>query len=705
MKRFVFVLIAILMAGSAYAQSHEIGTLWSSGRLVWPGGLETGITDPDIGYRIGNSGFAVVGLYSSFNVPSYYEGGQHLVNTTQSPWCNDLLDDLADFSSSRLGGTQTRLNRPNPKFFRINPPTLTQDGKEILRTNWRLFPEDDDAVRSDLGADFMISSTIVNSEGLRIVRETYSWANHDADDMIFEVTTITYPENPHVVDLRAGERGIAASPETAQKNPSYDNFHIGLNYYLQRGGSGPAGGAHITINPEDGGRAYDAGLLAGGIWDEVNYWDDDEKLLYIHDGDDSDKLGYRPDGDDRGEPAPATGDLLDGVRDANISSGEFMESHYKGRVFLHVDKTPTNDPNVLGENWLDDNSDPENTQPRHVRWVPGEVWTSTRTADRKTVYDFYVQPNSTRDERIADSDPDRPGYVTTEQIYQWVTTFGPWDLKQGQSIHIVSAVIVAGPSEAENKRVGKAWADGTIGFMEKEAFLDSGLDSLKATVAVARQAWANRTATMPRLPATPNWPASVTVASGPDLNELSWDAVSGAAHYNVYRYAGRHTEVPELIGSPTGTTFNDETALRGTRYYYSVTAVDANGLESSRFATRTEADGVSPFRGPASDITQVRIVPNPYQVQGGQLNDGGFNYQGQPNKLQFVNLPGQAVIHIFTITGDLVTRIDHTSGSGDESWDLMTSDNNQFLVSGIYFAHIEDTATGAKHIERFVVVR
>ena len=127
----------------------------------------------------------------------------------------------------------------------------------------------------------------------------------------------------------------------------------------------------------------------------------------------------------------------------------------------------------------------------------------------------------------------------------------------------------------------------------------------------------------------------------PDLNELSWDAVSGAAHYNVYRYAGRHTEVPELIGSPTGTTFNDETALRGTRYYYSVTAVDANGLESSRFATRTEADGVSPFRGPASDITQVRIVPNPYQVQGGQLNDGGFNYQGQPNKLQFVNLPGK----------------------------------------------------------------
>ena len=36
--------------------------------------------------------------------------------------------------------------------------------------------------------------------------------------------------------------------------------------------------------------------------------------------------------------------------------------------------------------------------------------------------------------------------------------------------------------------------------------------------------------------------------------------------YHVYRYAGRYTEWPELIGMPTSTSFNDETALRGTRY-------------------------------------------------------------------------------------------------------------------------------------------
>jgi len=339
-----------------------------------------------------------------------------------------------------------------------------------------------------------------------------------------------------------------------------------------------------------------------------------------------------------------------------------------------------------------------------MRWVKGEAWTSTTTADRKTVYDFYVQPNTTRAQRIQGNDVDQPGYVTTEQVYQWLNTFGPWDLALGQSIHIVSAFIVNGPSEAENKRVGKQWLDGTITFAQKEAFLDSGYDSLMASVQVARQAWNNRVGIAPKLGPVPAWPARFEVKSGPDQNELVWDAVSGAASYRVYKHVGFETTVPEVI-PVNGTTYNDASVIRGQRYFYSVTAIDGNGRESSRFATRTFADGVSPFRGPVTDITSVRIVPNPFQIQGGDLGSGGYNFTGQPNKLQFVNLPAKAIIHIFTITGDLITRIDHTSGSGDESWDLMITDNNQFLTSGIYFAHIENPDTNEKHIERFVVVR
>ncbi|MCZ6632425.1 MAG: hypothetical protein O7G87_03405, partial [bacterium] len=72
-----------------------------------------------------------------------------------------------------------------------------------------------------------------------------------------------------------------------------------------------------------------------------------------------------------------------------------------------------------------------------------------------------------------------------------------------------------------------------------------------------------------------------------------------------------------------------------------------------------------------------------------------------------VKLPAQAVIRIFSISGDLIQEIKHSAGSGDLSWDLMINDNNQFLTSGIYFAHIEslDPQVPGSHVEKFIVVR
>ena len=61
---------------------------------------------------------AVVGLYSTFNVPGYYEGGQSLVNTTQEP----LVQVTARrprrvFHLSKLGGTQTRFEQTQPQVL------------------------------------------------------------------------------------------------------------------------------------------------------------------------------------------------------------------------------------------------------------------------------------------------------------------------------------------------------------------------------------------------------------------------------------------------------------------------------------------------------------------------------------------------------------------------------------------------------------
>jgi hypothetical protein len=368
------------------------------------------------------------------------------------------------------------------------------------------------------------------------------------------------------------------------------------------------------------------------------------------------------------------------------------------------------DPNTLADNWLDDTAG-EQQQPRLVKWTPGENWIDTGVNERSIVYDFYVQPNTTRDQRITASDD--PDSNPNEQIYQWVVTFGPWDLALGESIHIITAAIVNGPHQSMNKLMGLRWLNNEISFAEKEAFLDSGFDSLMASVGVARTAWTNRevksqSGIIPSLPLSPPWPSSFVVDSGGGQNELSWGGVSDADVYRIYRMIGFETfldDPPVPLVEVSGTSYTDTDVLRGQRYFYAVTSVGSDGRESSIFATRTVDPGVSPFAAPVNDLTRVRVVPNPFQIQGGDINSGGFNFTGQPNKLLFVNLPANAIIRIFTITGDLVTRLDHVSGSGDQEWELQTNDNNQFVASGIYFAHITDPATGETDLEKFIVVR
>ena len=717
MRRYVpllMVLGLLVSSGSAFAQNP--GRNWGT---TWPGGLNEGRTNPDIRYLVANNwGMRSVIIMDDFNVPSYFPHFPDLANTTVNRFVNDGTDDLADISSSFFNA----VGKGSPKAFRIQPPLLLQDGAEIKREAWTIFPDRFDglpadskeAVISGLGSDVYHESQRVHSGGIHENIQSWRWANTEAQDIIFQIQTFTYPETPRVPDVRTGERGTDLSPETRDKNPMLKNFHLGFHWFMQASNRGPSGGSHITPIYGNNSRPYAAGI-EHGIFDEVNNWDDELKLMYSYDGNATDRTGTRPDGDDRGEPAPAAGvPKLDEIREALIDAGEFLESEYKGRLFLHVDKTPVSDPNILSDNWLDgmNEPDPEMRQPRVARWVPDASWITTDSAVMAAMHDFYVQSNVSRAERVRSV---ATSTASQETFWEWMVTFGPWpELNPGESIHIVSAWIVTGPSIAANKEMGRKWSEGAISFDQKEAFLDSGLDSMKAAVNVARKAWDARQVhsligLQPVLQPAPDWPSRVEITSGPDQNELTWAAVPGATSYRVYRMAGFETKPPGLrdVFTVNGTSYSDNTVIRGTRYYYAVTAVDANGLESSYFATRTLGDGVSPFRAPGRDITSVRIVPNPFQIQGGDLEQGGFNFTGQSNKLLFVNLPASAIIRIFSITGDLIQEFEHTASSGDLSWDLMINDNNQFLVSGIYFAHIEsrDPQVPGTHIEKFIVVR
>lgn len=721
--------VALYGSSDARRPGMQVGTLWynASGdgdELWWPGGQEESGTNPDITRQVGFTGIGFTTIISNFNVPpGYFAADPGALGTTIAKFVNDGQDDLADNSASFFLGAP---DIPGPKYLRVAPPTVTQDGQSLIDPWWRITGSFNvqDAVMPELGSDAATDDQSTSNAGILRRTQAYSWSSEGYDDVVLEVHTLTYPTTPLVPDLRVGERGSAPSPETASANPVHRDLYVGTHWYIQNADRGPSGGAHITVEPGQGSRWLVSGLGNVGLWDEINTYDETlfdgtARLFYSRDGDASDAPGYRADGDDRGEPAPIAGEVLDRVQEALITEGEFMESFYKGRVILFVSKSPVTDPQSLSafddtNNWLADHSDPEAVQPYLSKRPLDAEWISTANSTLPTVYDWHVPPNTTRADRVEASDLDKPGFLQpNRRHFEWLSVWGPWDLALGESIQIVSAVFTAGPSDAENKRVGRQWARGEISFAEKEAFLDSGFDSMMVAVNAARTAWENRKVisgwgVAPVGPVAPAYPSTFTVSSGPDQNDLSWSASPEADFYRVYRVEGFETRPKRLIAdNVTGTAYIDTDVIRGTRYYYAVTSVTNDGRESSYWATRTEGAGVSPFRAPENALSEIRVVPNPYQIRGGDLGSGGYNFPGQPNKLLFVNLPSSCVIRIFTVSGDLVNEILHDSGSGDESWDIMTNDNNQFLAPGIYLAHVTslDPTVPGTHIEKFIVVR
>ncbi len=99
----------------------------------------------------------------------------------------------------------------------------------------------------------------------------------------------------------------------------------------------------------------------------------------------------------------------------------------------------------------------------------------------------------------------------------------------------------------------------------------------------------------------------------------------------------------------------------------------------------------------SQDLARVHTVPDPYYVTS------QFERTSQGKVIQFVNLPADAIIRIYSSSGVLVTLLEHHSSTfgGAETWDVR-SRNNQVVASGVYFYHIE--AGDARRVGRFTVV-
>jgi len=177
---------------------------------------------------------------------------------------------------------------------------------------------------------------------------------------------------------------------------------------------------------------------------------------------------------------------------------------------------------------------------------------------------------------------------------------------------------------------------------------------------------------------------------------------------DIYKWIGKGEAFPNI--------YVDTNIIYGVPYLYVVTAFDIGrpplspSLESRKINYKQTESGVGlsiPAKTEnmeepltANKLDKITVAPNPY------LGSAQWERKDE-TRIQFMNLPGSCRILIYTISGDLVKEIEHTDGTGDEHWDLL-SRNELSVVSGLYVYKIEawdDKNKPIYKIGKLVIVR
>jgi len=123
------------------------------------------------------------------------------------------------------------------------------------------------------------------------------------------------------------------------------------------------------------------------------------------------------------------------------------------------------------------------------------------------------------------------------------------------------------------------------------------------------------------------------------------------------------------------------------------------------FVLRTEAGTVDPALA-SSRLDEIYVVPNPY-VAYSEI-EPTTRLPGQTRgerRIYFENLPPVCTIRIFTLNGDLVQTLEHSSSveNGREFWNLLNRDGFN-VAYGVYVAHVDAPQIGEK-ILKFALIK
>ncbi|NQV15153.1 hypothetical protein HQ531_06815 [bacterium] len=107
----------------------------------------------------------------------------------------------------------------------------------------------------------------------------------------------------------------------------------------------------------------------------------------------------------------------------------------------------------------------------------------------------------------------------------------------------------------------------------------------------------------------------------------------------------------------------------------------------------------------ANLLEDIAVVPNPYVVTASWEPQHLYDTGRGIRKIDFIHLPPECTIRIYSLSGKYINTIEHSSEiwDGAESWNLLSRDGLE-IAYGIYLYHIEAPGIG-NHINKFAVIK
>jgi hypothetical protein len=344
------------------------------------------------------------------------------------------------------------------------------------------------------------------------------------------------------------------------------------------------------------------------------------------------------------------------------------------------------------------------------------------------------------------------GGTTSSTNSKNYSSFGPYTFPPNQKIRIVYAVGVAGIGLEKAQEIGMKWLNGTIedppnmpnpntGWLplnfvfpatateqdkRKDRWISMGLDSVMLTAYRAKWNFIHNFQIPPAPPPANNFFITGYGDTGVEITWTNPDAenMPHFAGYRILRKLSNQDTVfyQEIYSSgpedkATEHHFIDSTALKTLPYYYYIQTkakIDENDLTADQttrgkimYSGRNLVPNASFIRPPnftSEDMSQIRIVPNPYNINDPLVRSQFVTTDYR--QINFMSLPPIVTIKIYTENGDIIKTIEHykpVERDGFEPWDMITG-NQQVISSGIYIA-VFQKPSGETTYQKFIIVR